>query len=233
MPKPSTNLTAPVLSIEGTETSKATLSEGVFGVELNPTLMSEVIVSAQANQRHSIANALSRGEVRGGGRKPWKQKGTGKARAGSTRSPIWRHGGVAFGPSKERNFSRKINQKARYAVVRMLLSTLAANDAVRIIDGLQGSSLTTTKKAAVFMNTVANDARRPMLVTANADSELLKSCRNLQSVMIRSMERIGLLELAMTDLIILDSKALEALTNRYASSKSAKETVEATEVSNA
>ena len=219
MPKSSSNLTAPVLSIEGTEKSTVALNASVFGVETNESLVSEVIVSAQSNRRHAIANALTRGEIRGGGRKPWKQKGTGRARAGSTRSPIWRHGGVVFGPSKERNFTRKINQKARYAVVRMLLSTLVATNAVRVVEYLNGASVSTTKKAAALLNSIAGEAKKPMLVTATTDAALLKSFRNLPGVMVRSLERLGLLDLVATDLLILDSKALEAVGARYATAK--------------
>ncbi len=212
-------LSAPVLDVAGQPLRTVNLAPELFAVTANPALVSEVLVSAQANQRHPIADTLHRGEVRGGGRKPWRQKGTGRARQGSTRSPHWRHGGVAFGPTSARNFSRKINVKAHRAVVRMLLSALATDGHIRAVDGLGGNTLPTTKAAATFLNAVAGTARRPLLLTATADRQLLKSARNLGGVLVRSLERLGVLDLALTDQLILDVAALEPLVDRYAIKK--------------
>ncbi len=212
------SLTLPVHALDG-QASDATvaLAPAVFAVATNPILVSEVTVSAQANRRHAIANTLTRGEVRGGGKKPWQQKGTGRARAGSTRSPLWRHGGTVFGPAKERNFTRKINAKARAGATRMVLSALAEAGQIYLVDGLTGAKLTTTKQVAAFMNTNAATARHPMLLTQSADKALLRAARNLNGVMIRSMDRLGFLDLMLADQLILDRAALTALTARYAS----------------
>jgi len=200
--------------LDGVETSTTTLDERVFGVAVNPALVSEVTVSSEANRRHPVAHTLTRGNVRGGGRKPWRQKGTGRARAGSTRSPIWRHGGTAFGPLNDRNFFRKINRKARIAAMRMILSALVEDQNVYLIDALKSEKLATTKQAATLLNTAAPKAVRPMLLTASADATILRAGRNLNGLMIRSLERLGFLDLMRADRLILDTAALTALTAR-------------------
>ena len=120
--KQTATLEANVYSQEGKEVSKITLSEKIFGVEWNANLVHDVVVSMQGNARSNSAHTKNRGEVRGGGKKPWKQKGTGRARHGSSRSPIWAGGGVAHGPRNERDYTRKINKNVRAKALASVLS---------------------------------------------------------------------------------------------------------------
>jgi len=113
------------------------LSDKVFGVKVNESLVHQAMVTQMANQRQVLAHTKDRSEVRGGGRKPWRQKGTGRARAGSIRSPIWIGGGVTFGPRKERNFKKKINQKMKQKAILMVLSDKVANNNLMILDKLE------------------------------------------------------------------------------------------------
>src|SRR3990167_5785591 len=118
----------------------AQLPENIFAVPMNADVVHQALVTAQANARVAIAHAKGRGEVRGGGKKPWKQKGTGRARHASIRSPIWKGGGVTHGPTKERVFSKKINKKIARKALCMVLSSKVSEGTLRIIDQIQFKS---------------------------------------------------------------------------------------------
>lgn len=125
-----------VYNQEGKGVGTTLLPKEIFDMKVNPDLVHQVVVSQMANRRKVIAHAKGRAEVRGGGRKPWRQKGTGRARAGSIRSPLWRGGGVTFGPTKERVFKKKINKKMRKIAFLMVLSAKAKNNLLLILDKL-------------------------------------------------------------------------------------------------
>ncbi len=116
---------------------EAELPDGIFGVKMNPDLVHQAIVAQMANSRQVIAHTKGRGEVRGGGKKPWRQKGTGRARHASIRSPIWKGGGVAFGPTKERNFEKKINKKTKRKALFMALSSKVQDKELMLLDSLK------------------------------------------------------------------------------------------------
>ncbi|MCK5459794.1 50S ribosomal protein L4 [Candidatus Parcubacteria bacterium] len=127
------------------EIGKQELNPAVFGVKAKPSLIKQVVVAQQANSRQVLAHAKDRSEVRGGGKKPWKQKGTGRARAGSSRSPIWIGGGVTFGPTKERNFSLKINKKMKKKALFMCLSDKVKNEKIILFDKIELKKIQTKK----------------------------------------------------------------------------------------
>ena len=139
-----------VYNQKGKETGKIKLPEAVFGVSWNADLVHQVVVSMMSSARHSIANTKTRGEIRGGGKKPWQQKGTGRARHGSTRSPIWVGGGVAHGPRADKNYDRKVNKKAKAKALYTILSKKFKDGEILFIDSLSF----TEPKAAEAKNTL-------------------------------------------------------------------------------
>src|SRR3990167_4153940 len=128
---------AEVYNKENKKVGEVTLSDSVFGKKWNESLVHQVLVSQLANKREPLAHTKGRGEVRGGGRKPWRQKGTGRARHGSTRSPIWAGGGVTFGPTKHKNYSKKINKKMRRGAIFSALSRKFKDGELKFIDALE------------------------------------------------------------------------------------------------
>ena len=124
-----------VLNKQNEKAGTIDLPEKIFGVKWNPSLVHQVLMVQLANRRESIAHTKGRGEVRGGGKKPWKQKGTGRARHGSSRSPIWKGGGVTFGPTKEKKYARKINKKMNRSAIFSVLSRKMEDKEIKIIDG--------------------------------------------------------------------------------------------------
>src|SRR3954468_2503145 len=125
-----------IYNIQGKKAGTIELPESVFGVAWNDSLMHQVVTSMNSNSRTNVAHTKTRGEVRGGGKKPWKQKGTGRARHGSTRSPIWVGGGVAHGPRNDQNFSRKINKKVRAKALLTVLSRKYKDGEILFVDSL-------------------------------------------------------------------------------------------------
>lgn len=143
---------ATVYNISGQKVQELELDPKIFGLKVSPELVSQAIVAQQANARQVIANTKDRGEVRGGGRKPWRQKGTGRARHGSIRSPLWRGGGITFGPTKNRNFSLKINKKAKRKALLMVLSNKAESQKLILLDKLEIDQPKTKKFFEILKN---------------------------------------------------------------------------------
>lgn len=141
-----------VYNITGEKVSEVELNPRIFDVKIKPELVQQAVVVQQANSRRNLAHTKDRSEVRGGGRKPWRQKGTGRARHGSIRSPLWRGGGITFGPTKERNFSLKINKKAKRKALLMVLSDKAAQQKIILLDKLELEQAKTKNFFAILQN---------------------------------------------------------------------------------
>jgi large subunit ribosomal protein L4 len=188
-----------VYNQEGKEVEELELPEGVFGVKLNKDLVHQTVVTQMANARESIAHTKDRSEVRGGGKKPWRQKGTGRARHGSIRSPIWRGGGVTFGPTNKRVFSKKINKKMRQKALLMVLSSKAKDNELIILDNLKINSPKTKEVAAIVKNleNIKKDIKRSVLIAlAKKDENVIKAVKNIPK-----MGSIGINSLNVVDVL--------------------------------
>ncbi len=201
---PSNGMNAKVYSKEGKETGKVDLPEAVFGAAWNPDLVHEVVVGMQANARESTAHTKDRSEVRGGGKKPWKQKGTGRARHGSRRSPIWTGGGVTFGPRNERDYSVKINKKVRAKAFASVLSKKLTDGEVIFVDSLaMEAPKTSDAKAAVAAIAkgtgqealVGKRKNAALVVLSERNPETEKSFRNFGNIEVAQAKDISPVDL--------------------------------------
>jgi len=164
---------------KGEQKGDVELNPGLFEVRKREGLIKQAIVTILANRRQVIAHTKDRSEVRGGGKKPWKQKGTGRARHGSSRSPIWIGGGVTFGPTKERNFSKDMNKKMRRKALLMCLSDKALDEKVGVLETLEMSA-PRTKEIKGLLSTI--NLKNVLFVVESMDENVVKSVRNLEKV---------------------------------------------------
>lgn len=200
---------AKVFSKEGKESGKVTLPEAVFAVAWNQDLVHEVVIGMQANARAGTAHTKDRSEVRGGGRKPWKQKGTGRARHGSRRSPIWTGGGITFGPRSEKDYSVKINKKAGKKALASVLSKKLADNEVLFVDSLVMDEAK-TKDAKTIIDAIAKGTDRADLATKRKNAAVVVLAdRNLATE--KSFRNFGNFEVVMAK----DVNPVDLLTYKY------------------
>lgn len=178
----------PVYNMEGNQVGEIDLNEAIFGTEVNVPLLHQVVVAYEANRRQGTASTKTRGEVSGGGRKPWRQKGTGRARHGSIRSPIWVGGGVVFGP-KPRSYRQAIPKKMRRAALRSALSAKVGAGNVIVLDALNVPEIKT--KTVATMLEKLNVTGRALIVTESPDRNLHLSSRNIPGVALRVAEGLN------------------------------------------
>lgn len=201
--------TVKVYNEKGEATSDVTLTPVIFEVTVNPEVIHQVVVAMQANKRRNLAHTKTRAAVRGGGRKPWRQKGTGRARHGSSRSPIWIGGGVTFGPSKEQNFSKKINKKMRKKALFMALTDRVGSDAMKVVDVLPSGEFK-TKNVATFLKTL-NLEKSVLIVTDRFTKELVKSVSNLPQVDIIEARNLNVLDVINYKYLVASSAAVKQI----------------------
>lgn len=221
----SANGEMPVFGMDGKQVASVALPAELFGASWNADLVHQVVTGMQANARTVIADTKGRGEVRGGGKKPWKQKGTGRARHGSSRSPIWKGGGVTHGPTAERVFAVKINKKMRRAAFLSVLSQKAKDGELILVDQLSFAA-PKTKDAKAMLDAVAKAAGLPMLVAkkknaamvafAEPTEALKKSFRNIGNVEVEEVRNLNPVDLMTHRYLILANpvKAFAALSGR-------------------
>jgi large subunit ribosomal protein L4 len=214
-----------ILNQEGKESGKITLPETVFGIEWNPDLVHEVVVSMTSNARDGNAHTKDRGEVRGGGKKPWRQKGTGRARHGSSRSPIWTGGGNTFGPNNEKDYSKKINKKVRAKALASTLSKKHADGEVVFLDQLNFTE-PKAAEAKKIISAVAIGSNHADMATKSKNSALFvlserneaveKSFRNFGHVLVAQAKDINPVDLLTYKYVVVTepAKALETLVSR-------------------
>ena len=195
------------------------LSAKIFAVKPSNELLHQAVIASQANSRQVLAHTKDRSEVSGGGKKPWKQKGTGRARAGSSRSPIWIGGGVTFGPRKERNFKQKINQKMKQKALFMALSDKVATGTLVVLDNLDFNDYKTKNFNAMLTalekKVLMNNRRDLLIINDSKNVKTQYSGRNLQGVKIINLENINLLDILNYKNLCLTEEVIKTLTSRY------------------
>ena len=190
------------------------LPDDIFNVKWNPDLVHQVLTVQLANRRKILADTKDRSEVRGGGRKPWRQKGTGRARHGSIRSPLWKGGGVTFGPLKERNFSRKINKKMKELAILGVISKKLADQEIKIIDTLNLENHK-TKNLAELVKKFISLKESVLLIPAKENKNIYSAGRNLVKVGVINPESLNVYDLLKYQKILLDKEAIEVIVKHY------------------
>lgn len=206
---------ATVYNLSGKATQEIELNDAVFNVAVKPAVVHEVFVAQTNNAREPWADTKNRGEVRGGGKKPWQQKGTGRARHGSIRSPIWRGGGVAFGPLSVRNYHTKINKKTKTVATRMCLTDKAASGALWILENFSFAE-PKTKLFATLLKMLPAKQKSFLVVTAGKDAAVLKMTNNVQSVKTVRAEDVTVADLLSKQGVLASVEAVEKLAQRLA-----------------
>ena len=196
-----------VYNLEGQEVEQLELAEEVFGKEFNEALIHQAVVAYLANQRQGTKSTLTRAEVAGGGRKPWRQKGTGRARQGSIRSPQWVHGGVVFAP-KPRDFSKKMNAAMKKGAFLSALSTMAKENALVVVDAMNIEPKT---KAAVKALEALKVERRITVVTDKVNSDALRAFGNLPKVNVTTADILNTYDLVNSDYVVITKDAVKKL----------------------
>lgn len=199
-------ISLPVLSKAGEKVSTITLSPSVFGVEENKQVVHDAILVYQANMRQANAKTKKRDEVSGGGKKPWRQKGTGRARAGSTRSPIWVGGGIAFGPTGEQNHKISQNRKAHKLAVKCGWSLMAKSGLV-IVDDLKFEAIKT--KEAVAMLKALKTGKKVLIVLSDYDDNLILSAQNIPNVVVTFANNVSVYDLMHFDNVVTDKETIK------------------------
>lgn len=197
----------------GEQVGEIELSEAVFGVEPNESVLHEAVKNYLANQRQGTQSTLTRGEVSGGGKKPWRQKGTGRARAGSTRAPNWTHGGVAFAP-KPRDYSYNINKKTKRLALKSALSLKAKASDIIVINDLNMDAIK-TKEFVKFLEAVEVSGKA-MVVTAETRENVIKSARNIPGIKTTIASILSPYDIMNCDKFIVDEAALRRIEEVYA-----------------
>ena len=202
-----------VYNMSGELVGEIELSEAIFGIEPNQAVVHDVVKNHLANTRQGTQSALTRAEVSGGGRKPWRQKGTGRARQGSTRAPQWTHGGIVFAP-KPRDYSYTLNKKTRRLALKSALSAKAAETAIVVIDEIKMDA-PKTAEFAKFLAAVNCDCKT-LVVTAEADANVVKSGRNIPGCEITFANLINVYDVVNAGKLVVDKAALAKIEEVFA-----------------
>lgn len=190
----------------------------IFEVKLNQDLVYQVAVSQMANRRQVLANTKGRGEVSGGGKKPWRQKGTGRARVGSIRSPLWRGGGITFGPTKERNFKKKINKKMKKTALFMILSAKAKDNNLTVLEELKIEKAKTKIMAGIFKN-LPGSGKNILLVLPKLEKDVILASRNLPGIRTVEARNLNSLDLLSFKRLIMPKETIRVIKETFASKR--------------
>ena len=202
-----------VLNMAGNQVGEVELNASIFGIEPNMHVVHEVVKNHLANCRQGTQSALTRAEISGGGKKPWRQKGTGHARQGSTRAPQWTHGGVAFAP-KPRSYSYVLNKKVKRLALKSVLSAKAAAGSIIVVDSINMDSIK-TKAFRGFLDAVKCDGKA-VVITPEVNENVVKSARNIPGVLTTTAKILSVYDLVNAKYLVIDQAALATLEEVYA-----------------
>lgn len=199
-------------NVKGEAQGNLSLAKEIFDIPVKSSVVHQVYTAMRANARLPWAETQGKGEVRGGGKKPWKQKGTGRARHGSTRSPIWRGGGVTFGPRNERNFTQKINKKMSVLATKMCLSDKVSNNKLVVLEDFSATGK--TKELAILRKVLPGSGYKTLWLLASKDEQLVRGLRNLPKLVYKAVRDLNVVDLLSNPYIILTKKGIEKLEKR-------------------
>ena len=202
-----------VLNMAGNQVGEVELNDAIFGIEPNMHVVHEVVKNHLANCRQGTQSALTRAEISGGGKKPWRQKGTGHARQGSTRAPHWTHGGVAFAP-KPRSYSYVLNKKVKRLALKSVLSVKAAAGNIIVVDSIVMDSIK-TKTFRGFLDAVKCDGKA-VVITSEVNENVVKSARNIPGVLTTPAKILSVYDLLNAKYLVIDQAALATIEEVYA-----------------
>lgn len=203
-----------VYSSKGQKSGNIAVADEIFGVALKQSLVHEVIVAQDSNSRRLAAHVKDRGEVAGTGKKPWKQKGTGRARHGHRRSPIWSGGGITFGPNAFRNFFKKVNKKVRRKAIQMVLSDRARDEKFLVVEAYDVEA-GKTKGIAALRAALPGSGRPTLFVTSATDENVVRAAKNLPRVKTIAAHSLNVRDLTRFEYIVTSKDALDVIVNTY------------------
>ena len=199
---------------EGEKVGQTELPKEIFEVPLNSDLVHQVAVAQMANRRQGTAHTKGRGEVSGGGRKPWRQKHTGRARHGSIRSPIWRGGGITFGPTSERNYKKKLNAKMRRKALLMVLSEKVRRDLLVLLEDFKMEEAK-TKTLAGLLNKLPSKSRSSLIALSQMDKKVILSARNISKVSTIQAKDLNTLDVLNAQYIVMPKDAVKVIEETF------------------
>lgn len=208
----------PVYNVKGEKKESVEVPAGLFEVVLQPDVVKQVVVAIASNMRGTYAHTKDRSEVRGGGRKPWRQKGTGRARHGSIRSPLWIGGGVTFGPRKNRNWTKKVNKKVRRLALKMMLSEKARHNKLIVIDTFDQKEIK-TKQLAATLSALPESGSSTLVLLSEKNDVLCKSASNIPKVVCEYVTNINAGLMMQYNRIVIEAGSLKALVNHFNSTR--------------
>lgn len=202
-----------VYNIEGKETGEIELPKRIFDLKINDRLVHQAAVAQSANSREAFAHTKHKGEVRGGGKKPWKQKGTGRARHGSIRSPLWKGGGIVFGPRPDRNFSRKINKKMKMRALFMVLSGKLKDNEIVVVENFNLEK-PSTKKMENILNKLPL-AGKVMISLDKKNENIINSAKNIPYVSFVASNSLNVVDLLSSRTLLMNKEAVKEIEKTY------------------
>lgn len=200
-------------SQDGKSAKEITLKKEIFGVKVNPVLVQQAIRTQEANSRKVIAHTKDRSDVRGGGKKPWRQKGTGRARHGSIRSPLWKGGGVTFGPRNNKNYSLKINKKAKKKALLMTLSDKMTHKKITVLDKMELAGIKTKELMAVMNKLKLKNS--VLIVLAKSDKKIIKSANNIPKISTINANSLNVIDVVKNNNLLILQDGLKVIEDTF------------------